>query len=244
MNRIRTPILLGIAMSACAGPGAGGQPAPDASLQRFHPYEVPADLYGQEAPTMGPGWIQVSGTGSVQVEPDRAAVTFAVESRGRTAGEAAQANADAMDAVLRALRDAGFDGLDLTTHGYALRPEYSNANNQRVREVVGYVAFNNVGATVSDVDAVGRVIDRAIDSGANRVAGIRFFASDTGPARAEALALAVRTARAEATVIVESLGYRLGEPLEVNGGASRPGPVPYGLEMTGGAGGGHAHRGR
>ncbi len=232
MKRITKPVLLGIALSACAGPSAGGQPAPpaDESLQRFHAYEVPAEQLEQEAPVTGPGWIQVSGTGSVQVEPDRASVTFAVETRGGTAGAASEANADVMDAVLRAIRDAGFDGLELATHGYSLRPEYSNVQNQRVREVVGYVALNNVRATVSDVNAVGRVIDRAIASGANRVAGIHFFASDTGPARAEAMALAVRTARAEAQVIAESLGYRLGEPLEVSGGASRPGPVPYQAE--------------
>ena len=156
---------------------------------------------------MGPGWIQVSGTGSVQVDPDRATVTFAVETRGSAAGEASEANADAMDAVLRALRrDAGFDELELATHGYSVRPEYS------------------------DVNAVGRVIDRAIASGANRVAGINFFTLDTGPARAQAMALAVRTARAEAQVIAGSLGCGLGEPLEVSSSASRPGPVPYQVE--------------
>ncbi|MCH1571548.1 MAG: SIMPL domain-containing protein [Longimicrobiales bacterium] len=232
MNRIIKPVLLGIVLNACAGPGAGGQPAPpaDESLQRLNVYEIPTDQYGQEAPVMGPGWIQVSGTGSVQVDPDRASVTFAVETRGSTAGEASEANADAMDSVLRALRDAGFDGLELATHGYSLRPEYSNIPNQRVREVVAYVVNNNVRATISDVNAVGRVIDQAIASGANRVAGINFFASDTGPARAQAMALAVRTARAEAQVIAESLGYGLGEPLEVSGSASRPGPVPYQVE--------------
>ena len=102
--------------------------------------------------------------------------------------------------------------------------------NQRVREVVGYVALNNVRATVGNVNAVGRVIDRAVEAGANRITGITFFASDTGPARAEATARAVRAARSQAQVIAESLGYRLGRPLEVSGGASRPSPVPYQAE--------------
>lgn len=232
MIRISKPILLGFTLSACAGPHAGGQPAPpvDDSLVRFQPYEIPVDRDVQEAPTVGPGWIQVSGFGSVQVEPDRASVTFAVESRQRTAGEAAQANADAMDAVLVAIRGGGFEGLEIATHGYSLRPEYSNRNNQNQREIVAYVALNNVRATVTDVNAVGRVIDAAIAAGANRVAGIGFSASDTEPARVEALAIAVRSARAEAQVIAESLGYRLGAPLEVTGGASRPGPVPYQAE--------------
>ena len=220
---------LATALTACAGPSASGQlsPASDPSLERLHAYEVPSEGYAQVPQESGPGWIQVSGSGSVQVAPDRASVAFAMETRSSTADAAAGANADAMDAVLRAIRESGFPGLVLETFGYSLRPEYSNNNNQRTREIVAYTVLNNVRATIEDVDAVGRVIDAAIGAGANRVAGISFFASNTEAARTEALAEAVRSARAEATVIAESLGYRLGAPLEINGGAARPTPRPY-----------------
>lgn len=229
MKRIVEVAAVAAALGACAGPSAGGQavPADAESLGRMHVYEVPVERLreqaGQEAPE--PGWIQVSGTGSVDVPPDRAAVAFAVETRAGDAGPAAQANADAMDAVLSALRAGGFEGLELETFGYSLRPEYSVNNNQRTREIVAYTTLNNVRATVEDVDLVGRVIDTAIGAGANRVAGISFFASDTDVARSEAMAAAVRDATAEARVIAESLGYALGPPLEVNGGAQRPIPV-------------------
>ena len=221
---------LATALTACAGPAASGQPSPasDPSLERLHAYEVPSEGYTQMPQQSEPGWIQVGGTGSVQVAPDRASVAFAMETRAATADGAAGANADAMDAVLRAIRGSSFPGLVLETFGYSLRPEYSqNNNNQRTREIVAYTVLNNVRATIEDVDAVGRVIDAAIGAGANRVAGINFFASDTEAARTEALAEAVRSARAEATVIAESLGYRLGAPLEINGGAARPTPRPY-----------------
>jgi uncharacterized protein len=148
-------------------------------------------------------------------------VSFAMETRAATAGEAAQANADAMTSVLDAVRDAGLPGLVLRTFGYALNPEYSVANNQRTREIVAYTAHNNVRATVEDVEAVGRLIDSAIAAGANRVAQISFFTADTEDAHREALAMAVRDAHDEAAVIAESLGYRLGPPLEVNGGGNR-----------------------
>jgi uncharacterized protein YggE len=59
------------------------------------------------------------------------------------------------------------------------------------------------------------------------VASITFSASDTEPARAEALAVAVANARAQAEVIATSLGYALGPPLEIRGGAQRPMPVRY-----------------
>lgn len=204
--------LLAAAVGACGGPPVAGQVSP-----------VPSSSAGQqEAPA--PGWIQVSGSANVDVEADQASVSFAVETRAGDAGGASQANADAMDAVLRAIRAADFPGLELRTFGYSLFPEYSTNNNQRTQEIVAYSAFNNVSATLSDVDLVGRVIDVAIAAGANRVAGISFSASDTEAARNEAMAQAVRDATAEARVIAETLGYRLGAPQEVNGGAMRPGP--------------------
>lgn len=220
-------------LSACGGPPAAGQPTPAdrASLERLNVYEVPSEqMDGAMQEQQEPAWIQVSGTGSVEVSPDRADVAFAVETRAGQADEAAAANADAMDAVLTALRDADLPGLTLETFGYTLRPEYSSSADQRTREIVAYTALNNVRATVEDVDAVGRVIDLAIGAGANRVSNISFYASDTEAARAEALAEAVRSAREQAEVIAESLGYRLGPPLEINGGAERPIPRPYAAE--------------
>ncbi|MGD2047039.1 MAG: SIMPL domain-containing protein, partial [Gemmatimonadota bacterium] len=162
---------------------------------------------------------------SVSVPTDQAQVAFAMETRAETAAEAASANATAMDRVLSALRASDLPGLDLETFGYSLQPQYST-DQQRVRTIAGYIAQNNVRATVDDVDAVGRLIDAAIGAGANRVASIAFSASDTDEARAQAMTEAVRSARAEAELMAEALGYRLGPPLEIRGGAQRPGPVP------------------
>lgn len=222
-------------LTACAGPSAGGQtPAADpGSLGRLHVYEISDDdprlvsMQNQE-----PGWIEVSGTGSVDVQPDRARVTFAMETRAAAADAAAGANADAMAAVLAAVRSAALPGLEVETFGYSVRPEYAMSNDQRTREIVAYTVLNNVGATITDVDAVGRLVDAAIGAGANRVGGISFFASETEAARREALSRAVRVARAEAEVMAESLGYRLGRPLQVNGGADRPTPMLYQAEMA------------
>lgn len=230
MRRIAEVGALAAALTACAGPSVGGQATPPDRPPPSQPnlYEVPTDRMpdagSQEAQEVA--WIQVDGYASVEVEPDRAAVAFALETRADEAAEASGANADAMDAVLSAIRDAGFVGLELRTFGYSLRPEYAVTNNQRTREIVAYVASNNVRATVHNAVAVGRVIDTAIGAGANRVAGISFFASDTEDARNEAMAQAVRDATTEARVIAEALGYELGPPLEINGGAQRPSPGP------------------
>ena len=225
MHHIRDMTALVTVLTACAGPAAAGQSASTGSGLTPNIYEVaPEQLSGTQEVPQERGFIEVSGTGSVTVDPDRATMSFALETRGVGAADAASQNADIMDRVLAAVRAAGFPDLDLRTHGYSVRPEYSSGN-QRVREIVAYTALNNVTATTSDVDGVGRLIDLAIGSGANRVTSIGFYASDTEAARREALAEAVRHARSQAEVIAESLGHELGPALEVRGGAQRPTPI-------------------
>lgn len=222
------------ALAACASPGSATSdpsPRPDTSDARLHVYEVPVDqIRDPGSDSSDPSFIEVNGSATVEVEADRAIVTFAVESRAETAADAAGANADLMTAVLGALRAGGFPGLELETFGYTLRPEYQMPES-RVRTIAAYTALNNVRATATEVDRIGGVIDAAIAAGANRIAQLSFEASDTREARAEALAEAVRAARAEAVTIAETLGHELGPALEVRGGAERPMPRDMGLDV-------------
>jgi uncharacterized protein YggE len=213
MRRPGQILALTCALAACAGPSVGGPAAADAQVPGVAPniYEVAPEQV--QSAQESPAFIEVSGNATVSVPADRAHVAFAMETQAESAAGAASANATAMDRVLVAVRSADLPGLELETFGYRLQPQYST-DQQRVRRVVGYTALNNVRATITDVDAVGRLIDVAIGAGANRVANIAFSASDTEEARARAMAEA------------QTLGYSLGSPLEVRGGAQRPVPVP------------------
>ena len=214
-------------LTACGGAAAGAQqpaaPGADA-LGRAHIYEVAPEQVAQDRQEAG--IVEVTGFASVSVSPDRAVVSFAVETREESAGAAANGNAETMDGVLTALRAAGFTGLTLETHGYSLQPQYGmiEEGNRRVRVIEGYAALNNVRAGLEDLDAVGRAIDAAIGAGANRVAGLSFVASDTEAARREALTMAVEKAREEAATMAAALGHGLGAVLEMRGGSTVPRP--------------------
>jgi len=235
MMRPRQVYAFVAALAACASPGAQSPAGAAPPMEPVRPniYEVtpeqvvPPQVAGQEAP-----FIEVSGQGSVELPSDQAEISFAMETHAEDAAGAASANANEMSRVFTAIRSGEFEGLQLETFGYSLQPQYATSE-QRVRSIVGYIAYNNIRVTISDVDAVGRLIDVAVAAGANRVASITFSASDTEPARAEALAEAVGNARAQAEVIAASLGYQLGAPLEIRGGSQRPSPVMYEMALRG-----------
>jgi uncharacterized protein YggE len=187
----------------------------------------PSRTHAQEPPVVDAeaGFIQVSGSGTVDVPVDRAHVVFAVETEASEAREAVAENAVAMDRVLAALRALDVSGLDLETMGFNLQPQYERSSGE-VPRIRAYRAVNNVSVTVDDVESVGAVIDAATGAGANRVASLRFDARDTQAARLEALRLATEEARGQAEVLAAALGYRLGPPLEVHGNAQSPTPPP------------------
>jgi len=155
------------ALAACASPGpqATAGAAPLTEPVRPNIYEVvpeqvvPPQVVAQEAP-----FIEVNGQGSVELPADQAEISFAMETHAEDAAGAASANADEMSRVFAAIRSGGFQGLQLETFGYSLQPQYATSE-QRVRSIVGYIAYNNIRVTVSDVDAVGRLIDVAVAAG-------------------------------------------------------------------------------
>jgi uncharacterized protein len=187
--------------------------------------EVP----GLQNREIAPPVVVVRGQGQVEVAPDRAKVAFAVETEAESAQEAAEDNARRMTRAIEAVREAGRDlpGLRVETSGYALTPRYRTPRETSVREIVGYTARNHVLVTVDDVDGVGRLMDAALQNGANRVANLQFLLQDPEPHRESALREAVRKARAEAEIMAQALGMRLGEALQVDGGAEVPFPRPF-----------------
>jgi len=205
-----------VLLSSCA-PAAAQPPAP--------PHPV--------APQEEAGTIQVTGQAQITVPADRVLISFTVETEGKSAGEATEENARMMEGVISAVRAAGIPGLDIETFGYNLRPEYQvSREGSGTRTISGYRAQNNIRVTVPDIDAIGAVLDRAVEAGANRIANLQFEASDTRAARLEALRDAVASAREQAETIASAMGVRLGIVLEVHGGATAPSPrSPGGLML-------------
>jgi uncharacterized protein YggE len=188
---------------------------------------VPAQLRAQHAEE---GLIAVSGEATVQRAPDQAVVHLGVQSEAPEAADAQRGANRIAGAILEGLAELGIDAAAIRTSSLQLYPVYESPPPGSPREeprVVGYRASNTVSVTLDDLTAIGPAIDRAVEAGANRIDSLELRLEDDSEARREALAGAVREARAKAATIAEALGGRLGAVFDVQeGGVSAP-PIAY-----------------
>lgn len=175
-----------------------------------------------------PPVLRVTGTGEVRAAPDQAVADFAVETRGSTAREAGAQNAQTMERVIAALVRAGVPRDRIDTRDYNVYPEYDPRPRPEGGEppVIGYRVNNTVSATLYELDRVGTVIDAALASGVNRVNGVRFGLRDPQRFRQQAIADAVRRARADAEAMAGALNLQLGLVREAQTGADVYAPPP------------------
>jgi len=187
---------------------------------------VSLPLAAQEAPP--DPFLAVTGTTEARIPTDRARIEFMVETQAATAREAAAQNADRMQLVIRAVREAGRETVTVETGGYNLSPVYSRASRYQpdIPTIEAYRAANYVRVRANELARVGALIDAAIAAGSNRIASMRFEARDPEPARLEALRGAVAKAQGEAVAVAEALGVPLGMPQEVSTGADYGYPPP------------------
>ncbi len=173
------------------------------------------------------GGITVQGTASVTSVPDRAELSFGVESQGQTAKGALAANAAEMRKVIAALKAAGVAAADIKTQSVSLSPRYNEKS-----EAQGFVAMNSVAATIKELARAGVVIDAAVDAGANQVYGPSLSRGDQAELYRQALKAAVANARASAQAIASAANVSLGRVTAVVEGGGVPSPLPYALDKA------------
>ena len=174
--------------------------------------------------------IAVNGSGNVTLPPDIATTGLGVETTARTAKEAMDKNALAMNMVVDTIRALGIDDKDIQTTGINLYPyrlpspllkpggetppvEPPNAAPGAVPVPVpviqGYRATNNVRVTIRNLANVAAVVDGAVASGATLVSGVSFGLSDASGAQNTALSAAADAARSRADVLARALGLTI-----------------------------------
>jgi len=176
-------------------------------------------VHAQQAPGMAQ-IVRATGESVVQAQPDLVQVDIGVNTESTSAEEAAGQNATKVNRVLAALRNVLGAGASIRTINYSLRPDYSSPMPDGSRPPQRYQANNVVRVETDRLDQVGRVIDVALEAGANVVQSMNFKLRDQSESRDRALREAAQQARSKVDVMAGALGLRVLRVLAVEEGAA------------------------
>ena len=221
MNR-RLTALIGIAalvaLAGCAGIAGTATPTggDDAQLDRS---------------------IEVTADGEAASAPDRATLRLAVTATGDDAAAVRDELAAGEEELRTALTDWGLDEDAIRTERYDVRESYETRDDpNRTR----YEGIHQYAIELDDVDAVGEVIDVAVDAGADQVQRIQFGLTEETEreVREEAIAAAMSNADDDAAALANASGLEISGVYEVS--TAQPRSSPYVTEAYDAAAGGDA----
>jgi uncharacterized protein YggE len=166
----------------------------------------PARASGEQNST-----ITVNGFGKVFVKPDQVRIQLGLLTMAPTAKEAQQENTVLLNKVIAALNQCGVSNEEIETTEYSIWPEYyqPKPEEQKPPSIISYRVNNIIRVTLNDLSMTGKVIDAAVNAGANRVQSIEFTKKDTCDAQLKALQLACQDAKAKAKAIAQTMGVEL-----------------------------------
>jgi uncharacterized protein YggE len=155
----------------------------------------------------------------VTAVPDEAGINAGVRTQAATAQAALSANADEMTKVIAALKQVGVKKIQ--TAQVSLYP-----NTDRKGNVTSFVAQNTITAT-STIANAGKLIDAAVNAGANTVDGPSLDVSSQAALYRRALRQAVQDAKAKALALGGAGGFHVGRVLSVSEQSSSQ-PIAFG----------------
>jgi len=171
-----------------------------------------------------PPSISVTGEATIAAVPDQAQIEIGVTTQARTAPEASRENAERLARVLAEVKKLLGKGDEVKTSGYALNPQYRYPQGGKP-EIVGYTANNTVHIKIAKLDEVGKMIDVAMQAGANTINRLAFTLKDEEGARLDALKQATLKAKTKAEAIAASLGLKVVRIVSVTEGERSFQPV-------------------
>lgn len=147
--------------------------------------------------------ITVMGNGNVEVRPDFAQIQIGVVTESSDVSEANRENAVIMNRVIQSLLSLGIHQRDIQTEQYLVFPKYDFVEERQV--LSGYEVTNSVTVKIRNIQHVSKVIDSAVNNGANRISQIEFKVENENLYYQKALQLALQNAEGKAFAIAEKL---------------------------------------
>jgi uncharacterized protein len=158
-------------------------------------------------------YLRFTGSGKVTMRPDRGTISFQTHGTGATLTLAENQAGEAMRAVIRRLKADGVARADLQTSGVS--------GGRRPRQG-DYSADQGLTVTVRDLAKTGKLLADGTAAGATSVYGVDFSIAEQNRAYDQALAAAVRDARAKAAAAAAVAGLHVTGVVSVDETQNQP----------------------
>lgn len=143
--------------------------------------------------------ITVMGVSTVYVTPDRVTVSFAAVSKDTVISTAKSKNDALMKAVNLLFDKYGIEQKDITAGNLRIEPLYSYRQNSP--EFLHYKVTQHVSVSINDLKNYEPFLTELLNSGIDKIDGVRFSVSQMKKYRDEARAGAVRAAEEKAAFL-------------------------------------------
>lgn len=156
--------------------------------------------------------ITVTGTATVALASDTAAIQVGAMTRALTVFEAQEENDRIMSAVQKALLKMGVAEKDMVTNSYNVSAEVPYMEPGDIRpSATTYNVTNMLSVTVRDLSILSKVIDAAAKAGANQIYSMEFTSTKATEAYHLALTRAAEDGKAKAETLAKAAGKTLGD---------------------------------
>lgn len=166
--------------------------------------------------------IQVTGTGTIQAQPDMAIINVGVTTEDQNAANALSRNNTATAKVISELEAANIEKKDVRTSNFSIYPQYRTEGENK-HQVTTYRVSNTVTVTVRNLDRIGDILGKVVAAGSNQIYGPSFSVSEPEKFLNEARKKAVENAETKARAYAAAAGLSLGPVIYMSDDTS---PVP------------------
>ena len=166
---------------------------------------------GEETPRRS---INTAGEATVYVVPDEAEISLGVETWANKLNDAKSTNDKSAESAVAAIKALGIDAKQISTNDVTVSIDYEGSSYHR--QIVGYSVRRTYVVKVKDVSLVSKVVDSALNNGANEISGVTFSSTELRKYRDQARKMAAKAAREKAIDLAAQLDAAVGPVRTVN----------------------------
>ena len=168
--------------------------------------------------------IMVSGDAEVRVVPDQVLISMTAETREPDIKEAQAKNDKTILAMMKyATEKLGIKEKNIQTDHINVAPVYKQCNYRDELEgrcssldVVYYSVRKGIQIRLDDLDKYDSIISAALSNGITNIDNVQFITTELRKHRDKARKMAAKASQEKAKAIAETLGMKIGKPINVN----------------------------